>query len=597
MSAHCITRAGRCLRRGAAVGAICLYAGGSGALEIVAHRGGYALTPENTLAAFRSCAGNADGIEFDVHATADGHLVVIHDPTVNRTTGGSGSVSNLTLAQIKTLDAGAKFSPAFAGEPIPTLAEALRTLPPGIRPIIDRKAGTPEAYVNVIRAENAVPNVILSAFDWPFLGAVHALEPGIALSAIGSGTLSSGSLLWLRERGIYNVAWEKASLTPELAGRIHSQGMRVFAYALDSLQVRGFLHIGADGIMVNDPHLARRLIEETPPSNGQMAEGVLAYWKLDDGLRDAAALETKDVVENISRGSAGEAGLAPAWAFGDHARMGSALLLDGVRNGVMIPASRQTDIGTNAVTLSLWVKLSVLPSSLSNAFAGIYDSESDAYILYLDRQARELRFKVTDSALRCARPGIPESRLGTGVWHHVAGVYNGSASPSAGQAMIYLDGQLVSVKTGADTSPYHTLTGPVRPGQVAAIGRNGTQDAYPFAGAVDDIAIWGRALDPVEIRRIHEAGARSIPLETLIMTIQIQKTGAATDPGYLDLDFNVRHAITADRQFLLLSAPSPSGPFTEHPCEMIIKDADIRCRIPDAATPTATPRFFRIASP
>jgi glycerophosphoryl diester phosphodiesterase len=595
MSAHCITRAGRCLRRGAAVGAICLYAGGSGALEIVAHRGGYALTPENTLAAFRSCAGIANGIEFDVHATADGHLVVMHDPTVNRTTGGSGSVSNLTLAQIKTLDAGAKFSPAFAGEPIPTLAEALRTLPPGIRPIIDRKSGSANAYVDIIRAETAVSNVMLSAFEWPFLEEVHAIEPRIALSAIGSGTISSGIVDWLKYRGIYNVSWEKASVTSELTGRLHANGIRLFAWSFDGPEIPGFLNMGIDGLIVKDPQLAVRLLDGTSPANEELATGILAYWKLDDGLNDPAALETEDV-ERITRGSAGEAGLAPVWGFGDQARMGSALSLDGIRNGVLIPATRQTDIGTNAVTLSLWVKLSVLPSSLTADYAGIYDSENDAYILYLDRQAGELRFKVTDSSLHYARTGIPEAKLGTGVWHHVAGVYDGSASPSAGQTMIYLDGKLISVKTGADVTPNNELTGPVRPGQVAAIGRNGVQDVYYFAGAVDDVAIWGRSLRPADIRRIYAAGARSVPLETLIMTIQIQNTVASTEPGYMDLDFNARHAITADRQFLLLSAPSPAGPFTEHPSEMIIKDADIRCRIPTGIGPS-TGLYFRIASP
>jgi hypothetical protein len=152
------------------------------------------------------------------------------------------------------------------------------------------------------------------------------------------------------------------------------------------------------------------------------------------------------------------------------------------------------------------------------------------------------------------------------------------------------------VKTGADVTPNNELTGPVRPGQVAAIGRNGVQDVYYFAGAVDDVAIWGRSLRPADIRRIYAAGARSVPLETLIMTIQIQNTVASTEPGYMDLDFNARHAITADRQFLLLSAPSPDGPFTEHPSEMIIKDADIRCRIPTGIGPS-TGLYFRIASP
>ncbi len=94
----------------AAVLVSCAAGGPAGAVEIVAHRGAYLLHPENTLAAFRGCAGLADRIEFDVRTSADGQLVVIHDPAVNRTTAGWGSVTNvaqLTLAQLQALDAGA----------------------------------------------------------------------------------------------------------------------------------------------------------------------------------------------------------------------------------------------------------------------------------------------------------------------------------------------------------------------------------------------------------------------------------------------------------------------------------------------------------
>jgi len=575
--------------------AVCLLGSRGRAMDVAAHRGGYALAPENTLAAFRSCAGNADWIEFDVHASADGHLVVIHDTTLDRTTGSSGTVSDLTLAQIKTADAGAKFSPAFAGETIPTLAEALRSIPPGIRPIIDRKAGTAAAYVDIIRAENAVSRVMLSSFDWPFLGEVHALEPRIALAAIGSGSLAAGTLLWMKERGIYTVAWEKSSITLPVTDRIHTHGMRVFAWTLDSLQVPAFLQLGVDGVMVNDPHLAVKLLDQAPPSNDRLSKGILAYWKLDDGLSAQSAQVAVDV-EGYSCGQLGTPGLSSDWNIADPSGMGGSLLLDGTQNHVMIPASRQTDIGTAAVTLSLWVKLSVLPSSLGSDFAGIYDSESDAYILYLDRRAGELRFKITDDALRYARVGIPEAQLSTGVWHHVAGVFDGAASPAAGQAMLYLDGQLKTIRTGANDTPRHGLTGRVRPGQVAAIGRNGAQSAHYFAGAVDDVAIWNRAIRPAEIRRIHAAGTAGIPLESIIMNIRLEKTAFIPLSRQMEMQFRVKHAIAADRRFLLHSAPRPDGPYGEHPAEMTIENGAVHCRIL-LENGTTAPRFLRLASP
>ena len=94
---------------------------------VEAHRGYSAIAPENTLASIRAGAGIADLTEWDVRVTADGALVVMQDSTVDRTTNGTGAVSALTLAQFQSLDAGSWFSPAYAGEPPPTMAEAITT--------------------------------------------------------------------------------------------------------------------------------------------------------------------------------------------------------------------------------------------------------------------------------------------------------------------------------------------------------------------------------------------------------------------------------------------------------------------------------------
>jgi glycerophosphoryl diester phosphodiesterase len=92
---------------------------------IVAHRGLLLHAPENTLANFRACLELRIGFEFDVEKTKDGHLVCIHDDTVDRTTNGNGAVSELTLEEIRGLDAGSWFDPKFAGEKVPTVEEVL----------------------------------------------------------------------------------------------------------------------------------------------------------------------------------------------------------------------------------------------------------------------------------------------------------------------------------------------------------------------------------------------------------------------------------------------------------------------------------------
>jgi len=98
-----------------------------------AHRGDVAAAPENTIPAFTSAvAKGAPQIEFDVNMSSDGHLVIMHDATVDRTTDGTGKVTDLTLAELRALDSGSWFGPEFAGTRIPTLRETLEAIPDGI---------------------------------------------------------------------------------------------------------------------------------------------------------------------------------------------------------------------------------------------------------------------------------------------------------------------------------------------------------------------------------------------------------------------------------------------------------------------------------
>lgn len=176
-----------------------------GQLEIVAHRGYSARAPENTLAAIeRAIAAGADAVEWDVHLTADGVPVVIHDDSLERTTTGMGRVRDHTLAQLRALDAGRWFGPGFAGEPIPTLAEALaRTRRRVARVYTEIKAGADEAEVDrildLVRAVDRTGDCVFISFDWRALARIREREARAYVGYI------------LDDAGLYDEALERAA--------------------------------------------------------------------------------------------------------------------------------------------------------------------------------------------------------------------------------------------------------------------------------------------------------------------------------------------------------------------------------------------------
>lgn len=119
---------------------------------VVAHRGLLHHAPENTLSNFRACLELRLGFEFDAQRTKDGHLVCIHDGTVDRTTNGKGNVAEMTLDEIRRLDAGSWFDPQFAGEKVPTVEEVVKLV---------AEYGQHEVLIAVdLKAENVEQDVV-----------------------------------------------------------------------------------------------------------------------------------------------------------------------------------------------------------------------------------------------------------------------------------------------------------------------------------------------------------------------------------------------------------------------------------------------------
>jgi glycerophosphoryl diester phosphodiesterase len=255
----------------------------------LAHRGASALAPENTIEAFRlAVEAGAGGLELDVHMTRDGHIVVIHDATVDRTTSGTGAVSEMTLDELRRLDAGHNFSPDGGptrpyrgrGVRVPTLGEVLREFP-GVAVNIDIKVGSPgieESVLGVLRETSASERVLVVSTS-------HAIVK--QFRKVSGGYISTGGSKWeigvfyvlsrlrlerllrpayvalqipLRHRGIPLV-------TPRFLKAAHANGVRVDAWTINQAdEMRRLLDLGVDVIMTDRPDTLAEVLENPPPT-------------------------------------------------------------------------------------------------------------------------------------------------------------------------------------------------------------------------------------------------------------------------------------------------------------------------------------------
>ena len=242
--------------------------------EIIAHRGASAYAPENTLAAFKKAIDlGATMLELDIHQTKDSQIVVVHDETINRTTNGKGKIKNLSLAEIKSLDAGSWFSSAFAGERIPTLQDVFDGMPDSITLLIELKAGS-EKYpgiekrvARIIRERKTEHRVILKSFDDEVLFRLHHLAPdiprlkiivtqffGIIIEhGLNFGTVLDDSVQYLEHHWF--------GLTEGFIEDAHKKGFKVFAWDVDDKdRMQGLIEKGIDGIETDHPNWVRPLL-------------------------------------------------------------------------------------------------------------------------------------------------------------------------------------------------------------------------------------------------------------------------------------------------------------------------------------------------
>ncbi|MBD2868880.1 glycerophosphodiester phosphodiesterase family protein [Paenibacillus arenilitoris] len=228
---------------------------------VAGHRGYKSDYPENTLLSFRQALeAGADMIEFDLRLSKDGVLMVIHDETVDRTTNGFGKVGDLTLEELKRLDAGGWFGPVFEGLKIPTFAElcALLEAYPDVLLNVElkRSADAKDAVdkaVSMLAERGFLSRSVFTCFDAAIIAHLHDAH-GVKTQGFKEEVMSNFAS---GEGGTYSKMWaigiEMSLLTPQVVKRYRDMGLQVWSYCPDDRQqVLYSLGCGATLMTCND---------------------------------------------------------------------------------------------------------------------------------------------------------------------------------------------------------------------------------------------------------------------------------------------------------------------------------------------------------
>ena len=264
---------------------------------VIAHRGASGLAPENTLAAFRLATQlGVDGVELDVHLSAEGVPVVIHDKRVNRTTNSRGSVSRCTVQEIRSLDAGTWFerrlarrprtramtrrltASSFAGEPLPTLEEALAFFESTAfeRIYIELKGTVAsrefllDRVLSLVRRSRLHRSVTLLSFDHAVIRRAKEINGAIRTAATfpasGRRLVSTRSIVRVAEDArVDEVALHFGLVTRRRVDALHERGIAVSVWTVNSkLAMRRVTACEVDSIMTNFPDRLREVLEGSP---------------------------------------------------------------------------------------------------------------------------------------------------------------------------------------------------------------------------------------------------------------------------------------------------------------------------------------------
>jgi len=232
-------------------------------VEIFAHRGAAGKAPENTMASFeQAIADKTDWIELDVQEAKDGTVVVIHDSDVMKLAGASPKIWESTTEELQKLDIGAWFDPKFAGEKIPTFKEVLELAKGKVKVLIELKYyghddALEQKVVDIVEEVGMSKDVAVMSLKPEQVKKIKALRPewksGILLSKV-VGDISKMDVDFL--------AVNLGMMNPSFIKKTHAVGKKLYVWTADDpITIFKMLTYGADGIITNEPEIARKVIE------------------------------------------------------------------------------------------------------------------------------------------------------------------------------------------------------------------------------------------------------------------------------------------------------------------------------------------------
>ena len=235
----------------------------------VAHRGASGNYPENTLIAFQKALEiGVDEIELDLYLTKDDHLVVMHDSTVDRTTDGTGAIADLTLTEIKRLDAGRVFSEKFQDERVPTWEEALDLVGGKVGLNVHLKeGGNPDGHyegkvAKALAEFHMVEDSILTCSD-ASVGIFAAIDPRIECRIFRANRTPEQYIRKSVEMGLRTMQPGRDITTRDFVQKAHAAGRVVHVFYADTPEdMRAYIEIGVDGILTNYPERLKAILTE-----------------------------------------------------------------------------------------------------------------------------------------------------------------------------------------------------------------------------------------------------------------------------------------------------------------------------------------------